>query len=665
MLGGNQIITFDPSLAGKTITLTQGELELSGSSTITIDGGNQITVSGGGSGSNFSVFKVDAGTTGTLENLTISNGFTNGDGGGIDNAGTLSVSNCTISGNSTNIVSVPTGNEGGGIFNSGSLTVINSTISGNACPGPGNGGGIMNDGRGTANTNMTIINSTISGNTAGVDGGIQNIGATMTVINSTISGNSASFGGGIGSDAGVLTIQNVIVAGNAAVTNPDIYGTIASGSGNNIIGIGTTDLSGISNGNNGNQIGTSASPINTLLAPLGNNGGNTQTMALLPGSPAIDAGNNSLAVIQVIDVGTVPLETDQRGAGFPRILNTTVDIGAFELNSPAIVLSIDRTTPATAITSATSVSYTVTFDENVNNVLPADFKVVTSGTVTVDSPVVVTPVSGSIYTVTVNGIQGSGDLRLDLIDDKLIFNDNGPLAGAVSGDFSGQTYSHVDTDTTVVNSSLNPSLVGQTVDFTATVSPVAPGSGTPTGPVTFFVNGKAQSPIDLDSSGQAILSLNSLTVGTYSITATYGGDPSFAGSSTAVALMQTVNQSGTSTTLATSPNPALLGETVTLKATVTSAVEGGTTPTGSVTFAIDGVNQTPIALNAAGQVTLSLNSLANGTHTIVADYTGSTDFAASSSDTQNQLVFTPADPDSIVTKSEKFGGNDERWTHPR
>ena len=107
------------------------------------------------------------------------------------------------------------------------------------------------------------------------------------------------------------------MAGNTAATSgPDALGTFAS-QGNNLIG--KTD--GSSGWVGSDLTGTIAQPLNPLLAPLGNYGGPTQTMALLPGSPAIDAGNNAL-----IPAGVT---TDQRG--FARIVNGTVDIGAFEV----------------------------------------------------------------------------------------------------------------------------------------------------------------------------------------------------------------------------------------------------------------------------------------------------------------------------------------------
>ena len=121
-----------------------------------------------------------------------------------------------------------------------------------------------------------------------------------------------------------MTLGNTIVAGNTASNSgPDAFGTFAS-EGHNLIG--KTD--GSSGWLSSDLTGTIATPLNPLLAPLGNYGGPTQTMALLPGSPAIDAGSNSL-----IPSGVT---TDQRS--LPRIVNGTVDIGAFESDGFILVL---------------------------------------------------------------------------------------------------------------------------------------------------------------------------------------------------------------------------------------------------------------------------------------------------------------------------------------
>src|SRR5690242_11001390 len=105
------------------------------------------------------------------------------------------------------------------------------------------------------------------------------------------------------------------------------------------------------------------------------------------------------------------------------------------------VVSLLRSVPLGPITNVTSVSYALTFNEAVTGVAAGDFRLTESGAVQATTPVVVTG-SGASYTVTVNGIHGSGDLRLDLIDDDSIIGADGPLGGPglYNGSFQGQTY---------------------------------------------------------------------------------------------------------------------------------------------------------------------------------------------------------------------------------
>ena len=162
-------------------------------------------------------------------------------------------------------------------------------------------------------SNSTFANNSINGVYNG-GGGIAG-GSPLTITNCTIVDNS---NGGISN--GNMTINNTIVAGN---TGYDISGQIIGN--NNLIGNGT-GITNLSNLNTSNLVGTPINPINPLLGPLQNNGGSTQTMALLPGSPAINAGNTTLAV----DANGNQLTIDQRGAGYPRVIGPTVDIGAYE-----------------------------------------------------------------------------------------------------------------------------------------------------------------------------------------------------------------------------------------------------------------------------------------------------------------------------------------------
>jgi hypothetical protein len=175
---------------------------------------------------------------------------------------------------------------------------------------------------------VTLTNSTTSGNSAGNNGG--GISATTAnLLNCTIVENIARTGNGGGvfhNPGGTFSVKNTLIALNLvglSGTGPDVFGTFTS-QGHNLIGIGAF-LGGFNNGVNGDIVGVAANPIDPKLGPLQNNGGPTQTMALLAGSLAIDHGDSAGAPA-----------TDQRGFGFARKKDgngdgiAIVDIGAFE-----------------------------------------------------------------------------------------------------------------------------------------------------------------------------------------------------------------------------------------------------------------------------------------------------------------------------------------------
>jgi autotransporter-associated beta strand protein len=175
---------------------------------------------------------------------------------------------------------------------------------------------------------------------------------------------------------------------------------------------------------------------------------------------------------------------------------------------------------------------------------------------------------------------------------------------------------------------------GQSATFTATVTPVAPGAGAPTGTVIFNIDGVNQAPVAVGPGGVATFTTATLGSGTHVISAVYSGDTNFLTSS-APALTRTVRP-GTSTDLTTSTSTAVFGQTVTLTAVVTG-ISGLGTPTGTVTFRIDGSDQPPISL-AGGRATLFLNRLPPGSHSIVATYSGDGNFAGSSSSALTQVI---------------------------
>lgn len=298
-------INFDPSVFGtpQTITLTSGQIVIDKNLTLPGPGANLLTISGNNASR---VFSINRNATATLQGMTITDGSAVL-GGGIYNAGTLIVSACTVAGNAATEL-------GGGIFiGSGTATIANSTISGNAAQ---YGGGIYN------NTNtLTVVNSTVSGNNASTGSGICNAG-TLTASNSTVSGNSGASGGIHSFGGSSETLTNTIVANNAG---GDISGIIETASHNLIADANSSG--GIQNGVNGNIVGA-----NPLLGTLQNNGGPTWTHALLPGSPAVNSGDNCVLIANGCGYTHPALPADQRG--MPRRGN--VDMGSFEFYSGPI-----------------------------------------------------------------------------------------------------------------------------------------------------------------------------------------------------------------------------------------------------------------------------------------------------------------------------------------
>ncbi|HEX8999218.1 MAG TPA: putative Ig domain-containing protein, partial [Blastocatellia bacterium] len=389
---GADIIEFQSGLTG-TITLTTaagGTLTLTDTSgATTINGptsGDSISVSGNNA---MRVFMISGNVTANLNNLTITGGNAGagGEGGGIWNLGLLTLTNCKITSNlagragggiSTNgsssltlINSTVSNNQaldGAGIFdNSRPFTFTNSTISNNTSSANGNAAGFWNRyGTGTIigctisgnrssvtggitnEGDMTIINSTISGNRADISGGfsgngggIINQGPALRLYNCTITGNVGSVGGGIQTQGDFhIVMKNCIVAGNTSTfggsTPYDLEKTGNDGFNDPVLGASTHNLigsvtksGGLTNGVNGNIVGNNGSgtiPIANVLNPsLANNGGPTLTHAPASNSPALDKGSNAAIPSGVTN--------DQRGDGFPRIINTTVDIGAIETNA--------------------------------------------------------------------------------------------------------------------------------------------------------------------------------------------------------------------------------------------------------------------------------------------------------------------------------------------
>ncbi|MGB5523842.1 MAG: right-handed parallel beta-helix repeat-containing protein [Polyangiales bacterium] len=273
---------------------------------VILDGEDNLTVDGNDSDSLFSnenttelhgltvIRRLGVGIendgTLTLMNSTVSgNNDPNPEGRqGIENRGTLTLMNSTVSGNDT----------WGGIHNYGIMTLTNSTVSDNACSADCEGGGIRNEGT------MTMTNSTVSGNTSDRDGGgiIHARDGTLTIVNSTVSGNTAMLGGTAIAVEGTMILTNTLIDGTC--TNS------VTSNGYNIESPGNTCRFD----QQGDQSGVSAVLLD--LQPLANNGGPTQTHAITTDSAAFNAG-------------TCEVDEDQRGVTRPQ--GPACDVGAFEL----------------------------------------------------------------------------------------------------------------------------------------------------------------------------------------------------------------------------------------------------------------------------------------------------------------------------------------------
>ena len=341
-------IVFAAGLTG-TIDLLAANGPLEVATSITITGPTTspgITISGQNA---TRVIVVASGLTVSIANLTIEDG-SSGNGGGIFNNGTLTVTNCTLSDNTASSF-------GGGIDNEDSLTVSNSTFSGNSAPA-GLGGGIDND----SSAMLTVTNSTFSDNSAAQGGGIFSSGGAA-FTNCTFSGNSAlGGGGGIANFVGALTVTNCTFSGDSAGLGAGVFnefgsvaklkGTIlaAEPTGANCSnGIGAAPLTDVGyNISDDGSCGFTEAPTGTSInnsttlhldpAGLQNNGGPTQTIAIEPDSQAF--GFIPVAYCTNQASPPVALTTDQRGFPRPDPGNPNFcDAGAFELQTGRLTVT--------------------------------------------------------------------------------------------------------------------------------------------------------------------------------------------------------------------------------------------------------------------------------------------------------------------------------------
>jgi CSLREA domain-containing protein len=320
-----------------TYTLTRAGADEEAAATGDLDVTDDLAVVGAGASSTVidgggidRIFDIAADHHVDLLGMTLRNGRAVG-GGAIRNFGHLTIAKSTLTGNATTAFGF-----GGAILSDGqaSLVVTDSAIANNTADGGGGGLAL-----GAAES--TLRNVTISGNRSVTDfgGGLYVFSdGKATLSNATITGNRAARGGG-----GVLvensafvsvdqpTFSNTIVAGNVAPANPDCAGDAVS-AGFNLVGVGDGCIAFRPAAND--VVGTGTTPLDPKLGPLGANGGPTPTQALLPGSPAIDAGSTAApgaaGACEPVDQRGQARPADGTGHG-PRC-----DIGAFEASTGCV-----------------------------------------------------------------------------------------------------------------------------------------------------------------------------------------------------------------------------------------------------------------------------------------------------------------------------------------
>ncbi|WP_143543711.1 choice-of-anchor Q domain-containing protein [Rhodopirellula sp. MGV] len=391
-------IAFHQSLSGSTITLTNGQLEIRGSVTIEGLGAKELTISGGGQTRIFA--EVGSGKRIiTINDVTLADGnnLTGAAGAFFSNGSDVTFNRVVMTGNAAR------NNASALEIAFGKLTINDSAIVNNL--GSGAGALRLQDSQGT------ITNTTISGNgtraislfspfTSGAD--------RLSLTNVTIANNQ---------------IGGIEIVGNAGEMLVEYQNTIFAGnSGGNIVARGN-NLAGVSIVSQGHNLlddtpsGDAAHATATgdmrgtdpLLAPLADNNGPTPTHALMANSPAINAGDNDLAV----DSNGVPLNFDQRGEGFARVSGDTVDIGAFESdNSGPQVESISINGGQAQRSSVREI--TVTFNE-VIDLKPTDFVIEKLGSrVPIIPTLSTTIVSGkTVATLTFEGEEFVGGSLAD------------------------------------------------------------------------------------------------------------------------------------------------------------------------------------------------------------------------------------------------------------
>ena len=526
--------------------------------------------------------------------------------------------------------------------------------------------------------NASIVANVISANTVGLQYSQFNTFAQNGVIAGNMIGTDVTGQVALGNTGPGIVLENaqtnvIGAAGTKGSANVIAYN---GGDGIDVIGGGQDQISLNSifkNAGPAIKLTSQAHPVAPPVMTFAPGAVNGTLSGTLTGSP------NLAYTIQIFSNTVAPAVGHEQGQTFVKELTVNTDgsgQGTFSVIEPDSFYTATATDPSgntsafAAATTAQALPATQTAVSSSSNPSTAGQSVTFTAVVTAPS-YQGTP-TGTV-TFTIDG-QALTPVSLALVggSDQAQFTTSTLSAGShtVSASYSGDTNVSpssgslptqtvdapaLQASTTTLQSTVNPSTTGQFVTFTAIVS--APSfQGTLTGTITFTIDGHAQTPIQLTpvgNSGDAAFTTSTLSEGLHTVSAAYSGDNNVSPSSGSLPTqsVQAPALLTSTTTLESSQDPSTLGQAVTFTVVVTAESYEGT-PSGKVTFTIDGHAQTPVDLGVVGdtdEARFTTSTLSAGLHTVSASYSGDSNVSASSGSLPTQMVNAPVLPATTTT----------------